>query len=136
MKSWNQLTKLDQYSCIYSDMHKDAYGYRPRIDTSSWTLEMFEDHFEVLAGVIEANAIETEKEETLAVDNFKTLILKTQAAGAEDELTALRWLIKEECLQYPQDVEHWVWKQGFLFTDYGKRIVNVICEMLFQKEGV
>ena len=37
MKLWNEMTLLEQYICIYSDMHKDAYGFRPRNDISEWT---------------------------------------------------------------------------------------------------
>jgi hypothetical protein len=34
---------------IYSDVHKDVYGYRPRGDFSSWTLETIEAEIESLA---------------------------------------------------------------------------------------
>ena len=38
MKSWEDLTPLEQARETYSDMYKDAYGMRPRgVDTSTWT---------------------------------------------------------------------------------------------------
>ena len=47
-KSWEELTILEQYHQIYSDMYKDAYGIRPRNDVSGWTEEDFKREFEVL----------------------------------------------------------------------------------------
>ena len=136
MKPWNLLTKLEQYSCIYSDMHKDAYGCRPRNDTSSWTAEMFEAQFDQMAKVIDVQAQEAENEEKIAIDNFKSTILRFHAAGAGDERTALRWMVSAEDFHSPQCVEHYVWKQGMLFTDYGRKIVDMLNEMLFEKEAV
>ncbi len=53
-KTWEEMTVLEQYACQYWDMHKDAYGVRPRcIDTSSWTEADFEAEFKLLGEVIE-----------------------------------------------------------------------------------
>lgn len=30
MTDWDKLTELERLVCIYSDAHKDAYGFRPR----------------------------------------------------------------------------------------------------------
>jgi hypothetical protein len=52
-KSWEELSQLEQAQSIYWDMYKDAYGVRPRgVDTSTWTLEQFEDEFEGLGVAI------------------------------------------------------------------------------------
>jgi hypothetical protein len=56
MKLWNEMSLLEQYTCIYSDMHKDAYGFRPRNDISEWTEDDFRKEFEILQKCI----IETE----------------------------------------------------------------------------
>jgi hypothetical protein len=136
MKPWDLLSKLEQYSCIYSDMHKDAYGFRPRCDTSSWTAENFEAEFAVMADVIRANEVENERVEKTNIENFKTSVLKFMAWGAKNERTALLWMVGDENLQSPQEVEHWVWKQGFLFSEYGEKVVNELCEMLFEEENV
>lgn len=135
MKPWESLTQLEQYECIYSDMHKSAFNCRPRNDTSSWTAKMFEAEFELLADVIQANSVEREREEKISVDNFKNSILKLISIGAENERAALLQMVGNEELHYPQDVEHWVWKQGILYTEYGEKIVEELCEMLFEKEG-
>ena len=56
MKLWNDMSLLEQYACIYSDMHKDAFGFRPRNDISEWTEDDFRKEFEILQKCI----IETE----------------------------------------------------------------------------
>jgi hypothetical protein len=56
MKLWNDMSLLEQYACIYSDMHKDAFGFRPRNDVSEWTEDDFRKEFEILQKCI----IETE----------------------------------------------------------------------------
>ena len=36
LKSWEDMTDLEQAQCTYWDMYKDAYGVRPRgVDTST-----------------------------------------------------------------------------------------------------
>ena len=50
------MSLLEQYACIYSDMHKDAFGFRPRNDVSEWTEDDFRKEFEILRKCI----IETE----------------------------------------------------------------------------
>lgn len=56
MKLWNDMSLIEQYACIYSDMHKDAFGFRPRNDISEWTEDDFRKEFEILQKCI----IETE----------------------------------------------------------------------------
>ena len=33
-------------------------------------------------------------------------------------------MTQDETFYHSQDVEHWVWKQGILFTDYGRELVK------------
>jgi len=48
--SWEDMSPLEQAQCQFWDMYKDAYGFRPRgIDTSTWTLEQFQEEFVILA---------------------------------------------------------------------------------------
>ena len=44
--------------------------------------------------------------------------------GAGDRLTALRWITGQEKFYHGQDVEGFVWEQGILFTDYGKKLAK------------
>jgi hypothetical protein len=32
MMDWNTLTPLEQAQCLYSDLYKDVYGFRPSLE--------------------------------------------------------------------------------------------------------
>ena len=67
-KSWEEMSALEQAQCIYWDMYKDAYGVRPRwIDTTQWTLEVFEAEFASLATAIKQAEIERKAAEARAI---------------------------------------------------------------------
>lgn len=92
--TWEQMSDLEQAQCIYWDMYKDAHGVRPRgIDTSTWTMQDFQQEFASLQEVIvreEANRQVAEKE---AVDKFEQHVTNTICMGARDRETALRWIM-------------------------------------------
>ena len=93
-KSWEQMTVLEQMACQYWDMHKDAYGVRPRgIDTSTWTEAEFEAEFAQLGRVIEQEAIARKASEAEAVAKFEQHVTNTMCMGARDRETALRWIM-------------------------------------------
>lgn len=92
--TWEQMSDLEQAQCIYWDMYKDAHGVRPRgIDTSTWTLQDFQQEFASLQEVIvreEANRQVAEKE---AIAKFEQHVTNTICMGARDRETALRWIM-------------------------------------------
>ena len=96
-KTWEEMSTLEQYACQYWDMHKDAYGVRPRcIDTSSWTEADFEAEFVELARVIDReNAIRVEAEEKAMID-FEMRVQSLLVSGAKDYEMALRWIHEAE----------------------------------------
>ena len=96
-KTWEEMTVLEQYACTYWDMHKDAYGFRPRgIDTSSWTEADFErEFFQLSVTIAEEDRIRKEAEEKAAHD-FEMRILSLQMTGATDRDMALRWVHEAE----------------------------------------
>ena len=95
--SWEEMSVVEQYACQYWDMHKDAYGVRPRgIDTSSWTEADFEAEFVELARVIDReNAIRVEAEEKAMID-FEMRVQSLLVSGAKDYEMALRWIHEAE----------------------------------------
>ena len=96
-KTWEEMTVLEQYACQFWDMHKDAYGFRPRgIDTSSWTEADFErEFFQLSVTIAEEDRIRKEAEEKAAHD-FEMRILSLQMTGATDRDMALRWVHEAE----------------------------------------
>jgi hypothetical protein len=70
-----------------------------------------------------------------AVANFEVEVTSYLEAGAIDRVTALRWMTQEERFYNLQDVEHWVWNKGILFTDEGKAVCKDL-EVLIEYEEV
>jgi hypothetical protein len=99
-KSWDELTQLEQAQATFWDMYKDAYGVRPRgIDTSTWSLEDFDNEFASLGAVIEADDIARKAAESNACVVFEQRIHSLIQTGAKDRATALRWIHEAEDTQ-------------------------------------
>ena len=95
--SWEDMCPLEQAQCIYWDMHKDAYGVRPRcIDTSAWTLEDFEAEFKILGMAIADAEIQRKASEQKAEFDFEARVQTLIGAGAKDREMALRWTHEAE----------------------------------------
>ena len=96
-KSWEEMSTLEQYSCQFWDMYKDAYGVRPRgIDTSAWDEATFEAEFNYLQDLIAKNEQEREVAEHEATVAFEQRMQELYACGAKDRAMALRWIHEAE----------------------------------------
>ena len=96
-KSWEEMSVLEQYACQYWDMHKDAYGVRPRgINTTDWTEADFEAEFVILGNAIDANYKEQVAQEAVAQHDFEMRVLSLLQTGAKDREMALRWIHEAE----------------------------------------
>ena len=117
---------------LYSDFHKDAYGFRPSHDDPFYTAspERKQVIWNLVAEQYEFKQNEEELEEARSVAQFKDWVQSMIDNGANDEETALRWIVEDRDFQNEMDVEHFVWEQGILFTDYGKQVCRTLCNML------
>ena len=97
MTSWEEMTVLEQMQCQYWDMHKDAYGFRPRnTDTSGWTEADFEAEFKCLGEVIVREDAARKEAEASAVVRFEAQIDSLISAGAVSREAALNWIREAE----------------------------------------
>jgi len=96
-KSWEEYTPLEQAACTYWDMYKDAHGFRPRhVDTSTWTLEQFEEEFKSLEDIIDReNTLRKEREEA-ASHEFEMRVQDLLRSGAKNREMAMRWVHEAE----------------------------------------
>lgn len=93
LKSWEDMTDLEQAQCTYWDMYKDAYGHRPRgVDTSAWTLEDFEQEFASLGSVIEREVADRKAAEAEAIVKFEDRVASLMHTGADRE-RVIAWLM-------------------------------------------
>lgn len=99
-KSWEELTTLEQYSSIYWDMYKDAFGIRPRgIDTSAWTEADFLAEFKELGEIIDREEKVRVAAQQNAVFSFEKRVDALILSGAKDRATAMRWIHEAEDTQ-------------------------------------
>ena len=92
--TWEQMSDLEQAQSIFWDMYKDAHGIRPRgIDTSTWTIEQFQQEFEYLGRVIADNENQRKVFEADAIEKFEKHVTDTICMGAGNRETALRWIM-------------------------------------------
>lgn len=82
---------------IISDLHKDAYGFRPRQDFWVWWDNASDDEkqaeWDSLLAALERAVKEEREQEERAIAKFETLVATTIATGAGDRETALRWIM-------------------------------------------
>jgi hypothetical protein len=105
---------------LYSDLHKDAYGFRPsEFSNSLWSELSPADkqiEWDYLIVKMDERYKEEKLEEDRAIDRFEYWINNTIESGAKDRSQALKWILTTEQSEDPQfDVEHFEWQQGLPF---------------------
>jgi hypothetical protein len=118
--------------------HKTAFGVKGRhydFDSMSiYELKAEADYIE--RSIVESIAAE-QAADARALEEFKAQITKVIEAGAGNRINALRWMTSTETFYDSQSVEHWVWKQGILFTDEGRELVKELMGIVqFKSEEV
>ena len=118
-KSWDELSDLEQAQATYWDMHKDAYGVRPRcIDTSAWTLDDFEAEFVILGQAIDREETARKASEAQAVTAFERRVAELITMGAKDRAMALRWIHEAE--ETNGDDSYLAWTLGLPYQYFRK----------------
>ncbi len=131
MTTQTYFTTLNQAYSMLSDMHKDAYGFRPRHYRNDLTIEEVKQEIDKLEVVIIENDERQRAWEMEQEMSFKALLGKTICLGAEDEETALKWVV-EGSIDDPTDyfeIENFLFIYGMMHTDYGKIIKKRIIQI-------
>ena len=122
----------------FSDLHKDVYGFRPRgIIMENWdSMEPAQKQarWDELCEELEANNKFEKEQEVKAVARFQARVQDVIELGAGNYTNALLWIVGPETFYHIQDVEHFVWEQGILFTDYGKQLVKDLAAIVEYKD--
>lgn len=106
------MTKLTYDEDMISDLHKEAYGFRPREHFwQTWNLVSplgKQAMWNVLCEDQQRAVNEEREQEKLSIITFEKRIEDTISVGAGDRKTALRWLT-EEAESEIQGVGHWMY---------------------------
>ena len=117
---------------LFSDFHKDTYGFRPREYHEFWdaTPERKQEIWDDVQQDFLQAMVREEKAKVEAVAQFNRDIEMYMAFGARDRADALRWMTQNEKFYNDQCVEHFVWNLGILFTDEGRALVKELVEIV------
>ena len=103
---------------IYSDLHKDAYGFRPRMDYSVYTDEELDALWDQACDDLEREMERERQAELKAREDFEADIQLHIEHGAPSRLDAILWMFDQWCDDRAygeitsQDVEHFFWDRG------------------------
>ena len=126
-----ELSLRDHLLGTISDFYKDAHGVRPALCRyREMTNDQLETEIDRLGHEVEAVMEQEHQRDLRAVADFQARIQRTVDSGAGDETTALRWTIQPETFYSLQCIDHFLWSQGILFTDYGRSLATQIQEIL------
>lgn len=81
---------------VFSDLYKDAYGFRPRgheFYAPETTDERRQEIWDFTVRALDAEMSREKAEQAAAAERFEARIAKTLELGAADRETAIRWLM-------------------------------------------
>lgn len=119
-RSWEDLSPLEQAAQIYSDMHKDAYGFRPREGGvhNPQTLEDYNRAFEAMQSEITEEEAREKARQKKALEKVQAEIEALKVQFNLDRESALRWWFEAEGSTCKLDREHTLWGRGIAFSDF------------------
>ena len=103
---------------IFSDLHKDVYGMRPRAggmlaEWNSWTPQQKQQQWDFLCAQLEVNEKAERKHEEEMLVEFRHTLRKTMNLCSVNWVDAIRILADAEELDssVESDLEHYLWRQ-------------------------
>tara|TARA_B100001093_G_scaffold178464_1_gene171051 strand:+ start:1236 stop:1637 length:402 start_codon:yes stop_codon:yes gene_type:complete len=131
-KEWDQLSEKEQLLQYISDEYKRAYGLRPRGKYDHLSVEELKAELDRLnAYANEQYELEQAQAEQDA-DEFDARVEYIIESGAGSRAKALQWILEADEADF--DMEFFVYKQGFLFTERGRALADELWKL--QKEVV
>jgi hypothetical protein len=128
MRTWDQLTALEQAAQTYSDAHKDAYGFRPRNGGVHCpeTLEEYEEAIAKCAEVIHEEEIREDRRAFFALLEWESQLAAMRALGAPDRTTAIRWHLAALGFEHELEREYCQEVESALYGTYPIRIWGIL----------
>lgn len=82
---------------LFSDLHKDAYGFRPRghrFYDASTTDDERQQIWDYVCADLDAELLRQEREYMTAIQHLEANVQRNMDLGAADRETAIRWVIQ------------------------------------------
>ena len=118
MKTWEQLTEREQLLTYISDVHKDAYGFRPRGSYDNYSVVELKDELDRLCEIAEEEYKRQQELEAEAYEALKKHLAELVNIGAKDFKEALAWDIEAEECEYEGYVDYgfYCYKKGIAYN--------------------
>ena len=113
------INRLDELRSIYSDMYKDAYGFRPRNSDTIAVLSEIELTKEInyLQKVVDLAIARERLEQLKAASKFETLVVQKMAACSASRDAVLQQIMQEaDC----DSLEFLCWHYNLPYTYFDK----------------
>ena len=84
---------------LFSDLHKDAYGFRPRYHRfyeESTTDEERQEYWDMACRDLDIRIDEDHRMQQEAIERFEAQVASNMEMGAADRATAIRWILQAE----------------------------------------
>lgn len=124
------ISERDELLQMYSDVHKDAYGFRPRDYDRVKALSLDELRAEMdYLGKVAME--EYEREQAAEKEAAFNLGVAVEALAQDQGVsvgTAWRWMMQAEDLE--NDLEHFLWRQGVGCGETARELAQEIREVL------
>lgn len=105
-----------------SDLHKDAYGFRPsELFWEEWLSAsdaQKQKIWDSLERALQVTIAEEKEREAVAKERFEALVAKTIQSGARDREQALRWIM--DASNCNGDWEFLCWEHGLPYRYFGQ----------------
>ncbi len=118
--TYREPTELEALQSLYSDYHKDLYGFRPRYDADEvWnSVEGLKARIAQLDAVAPDIHAAEDAEYARCIDEIEAKIARTIDAGAGDRETAIRWIA--DAYEVDGDLEYLCYKTGVPYGYFKK----------------
>jgi hypothetical protein len=113
MKTWNDMSELEQAQVTYYELFKDVYGFRDHSGKSlTWTLDKLRSEMDRLH--LELQRVEEEelRLQAVSIEKFETRVANTIKSGARDRATALRWIFDAQDEYSRSDPDYFCYCNG------------------------
>lgn len=136
MTTSEPMTERESMIQIYSDFHKDAYGFRPRgINYHEFSLAELKADFQRFESICKENRRAQEEAEKRASEEFEARVESVINMGAGDRKTALRWILDS----YDED-DFWYGVDFFVscemhmgYGEYSKQLANELEPLIVER---
>lgn len=104
---------------LFSDFHKDVYGYRPRGATWDYfvnlSIEFFNETLDSMMDKMEDDAKEKKELEEAALRAFKAELRAVMVEANCDWKEAMLCLLQADAVE-DHDIDFWLWKKDLSFA--------------------